>query len=396
MKLWAGETISVFGSQFTLLAMPLVATLMLNVTAAEMGILNAMDTLPFLLVGLAAGVWVDRLRRRPVLIAADIGRALVLCWVPLAAWLGILSLEQLYLVGFLTGLCTVFFDVAYQAYLPALVDRRQLVEGNSKLEMSRSAATISGPAVAGVFIQVLSAPLAMALDAASFLWSAACVAAIRRPESAPESAHGRSFWGGLREGLQVVFGDPRLRAIAGCTGSGNLFNSAIWALYVLFAVRELALDPARLGFIFSVGSAAALLGVLGAGWLSGRFGLGPTIVGSAFMFGLGGLPLVFANPDSATPLLVLGWLIGSLANPVYNINQVSLRQAIVPDSLQGRMNATMRFLVWGTMPLGALLGGALGEAIGLRPAIAVFAAGELLSFLWLLPSPVPGLKRVAV
>ena len=394
MKLWIGETVSVFGSQFTMLAMPLIATLLLNATAVEMGILNAVDTLPFLLVGLAAGVWVDRLRRRPILILADVGRALVLSWVPLAAWLGILRLEHLYVVGLLVGLFTVFFDVAYQAYLPALVNRSQLVEGNSKLEVSRSASTLAGPALAGVFIQAFSAPLAMALDAASFLWSAAFVALIRKPEPAPESADSRSFWSDLREGLGVVFGDTRLRAIASCTGTGNLFNSAIWSLYVLFAVRELGLDPARLGFVFSVGSASALAGVLLAGWSSQRFGLGSTIVGSALGWGLAGVPLVFASPDTAVFLLTLGWLIGSLANPIYNINQVSLRQAIVPDQLQGRMNATMRFIVWGTMPLGALIGGALGEAIGLRPAIAVFALGELLSFLWLLPSPVPGLDRI--
>lgn len=394
LKLWTGETVSLFGSQFTVLAMPLIATLTLNATAGEMGVLNALDTAPFLLVGLLAGVWVDRLRRRPILMTANIGRALVLSGVPLAAWLGVLRLEQLYVVGFLAGVLTVFFDVAYQSYLPALVDRRQLIEGNSKLEVSRSTAQIGGPAIAGLVVQALSAPLAIALDALSFLWSALFLALIRGHEPAPDRSNGKPFLPELREGLGVVFGDSSLRSIAGCTGTMNLFGSGIWALYVLFAVRELELDSARIGFIWSVGSATVMLGVLIAGRASERFGLGPTIVASAFVGGLANLPLVFANPSSAVFLLILAGLVGSLTTPVYNINQVSLRQAITPDRLQGRMNATMRFLVWGTMPVGALMGGALGEAIGLRPAIAVFAIGELLGFLWLLPSPVPGLRRI--
>lgn len=394
LKLWTAQTISVFGDNFTGLALPIIAAISLQATPGQMGILAALERAPFLILGLLAGVWVDRWRRRPVLIAGDVGRALVLLSIPLVAFTGSLGIAQLYVVGIVIGIFTVFFDVAYQAYLPALVERRQLVEGNSKLEATRSIAQLAGPGIAGAVIQILTAPIAIILDAISFLVSGVLIGSIRKPESVPERESKQSVLSEVKEGLGVVFGSRYLRSIAGATGTFNLFGTALFALYILFATRDLRLTPAAIGLIFSVGNVAGLLGALSAGRLAARFGVGRVIVASSFIGGLGLLPVMFATPQTAYPLLILSGILTSFGNPVYNINQVSLRQAITPLRLQGRMNATMRFLVWGTMPLGGLLGGALGEVFGLRSGIAITAIAGTLGFLWILFSPVRTLERI--
>lgn len=393
LKLWTAQTISVFGDRFSELAIPLIAVLTLSATPGQMGILTAVTRAPFLLIGLFAGVWVDRLPRRPVLITGDLGRAVVLLSIPLAAALGGLSMLLLYAVGVLVGILTVFFDVAYQAYLPALVHRGQLVEGNSKLEATRSLAGLAGPSIAGVVIQLLSAPVAIVLDAISFVASGGLISLIRRRESAMERSVRGPVLLQVREGLSVVLGNPLLRSIAGCTGTTNFFSSALFALYILFATRELNLGPAQIGVIFSIGGVTGLTGALTAGWVAHRLGVGRTIVGASLLFGLAQLPVAAASAGTAW-LLILSMMLVSFANPIYNINQVSLRQAITPHKLQGRMNATMRFLVWGTMPLGGILGGVLGTSLGLRAAIGVAAAGGLLAFLWVALSPVRTLQAI--
>jgi MFS family permease len=396
LKLWSGEAISLFGSQITLLALPLTAVLVLGATPAEMGILGAVEFAPFLFLSLFAGVWVDRMRRRPILISADLGRALLLFSIPLAYWLGLLRMEYLYVVALFTGVLTVFFDVAYQAYLPSLVERDQLVEGNSKLEVSRSVAQIAGPGLAGSLIQLVTAPIAIVLDAVSFLASAFCLSLIRKPE--PQEARPtqkRSIWKEIGEGLGVVLGNRLLRSIAGCTGTSNLFSNITQAVFTIYVIRELKLEPAILGLIFAVGSIGALVGALVSGWLAQRFGLGRTIIGSCFVGGLATIfiPLSSVFPNIAVLLLILAWLIISFSNPVYNINQVSLRQAITPHRLQGRMNASMRFMVWGTMPIGSILGGILGEVIGLDATLVVGTVGSILAFLWVFLSPVRHLQE---
>jgi len=376
------------------MAIPLIAVLMLGATPGQMGILTAVTRAPFLLIGLFAGVWVDRLPRRPILITGDLGRAIVLLSIPLAAVLGSLSMLHLYTVGVLVGILTVFFDVAYQAYLPALVHRGQLVEGNSKLEATRSLAGLAGPGVAGVVIQVLSAPLAIVLDAISFVASGGLINLIRRREGSAERPTPRGpILVEVREGLSVVLGNPLLRSIAACTGTFNFFSSAFFALYILFATRELKLGPAQIGVISSIGGVAGLIGALTAERLANRLGVGRTIVGASLLFGLAQVPVAAASARTAW-LLILSAMLGYFANPIYNINQVSLRQAITPLRLQGRMNATMRFLVWGTMPLGGLFGGALGTSLGLRAALAVAAGGGLLGFLWVALSPVRTLQAI--
>jgi len=394
LKLWSAQTISVFGSQFTNLAIPLIAALTLRATPVQMGVLTAVETAPFLLIGLLAGVWVDRLPRRPILVAGDIGRGIVLLTIPLAALAGRLTMVQLYAVGFLVGVLTVFFDVAYQAFLPSLVQRTQLIEGNSKLEVSRSAAQVTGPGIAGVLIQALSAPVVIVLDAVSFFVSGLLIGVMRRRELPPERTVHGAMVAEAREGLAVVFGNPLLRSIAGTTGTSNFFAAALYSILILYATRTLGLMAASIGLVFTIGSLGALAGALTGGRLGRALGVGPVIIESIFVAGLGFLLVVAATPQTAVPLLTAGAVLGSFGSVVYNINQVSLRQAITPLRLQGRMNATMRFIVWGTMPLGGLAGGYLGEVLGLRPAIAVTAVGGLLAFLWVIFSPVRTLRTI--
>jgi MFS family permease len=397
VKLWTGQTISLFGTQISQLAIPLAAALVLNASPAQMGLLAAFEFAPFLLLSLFAGVWVDRMYRRPVLIVADVGRALLLGSIPAVGFLGLLRIEQLYVVGLLTGVFTVFFDVAYQAYLPVLVSREHLVEGNSKLEMSRSVAQIAGPGVAGALVQLITAPLAVLVDAVSFVASVISLLLIQSPEPPPpvrsDGKHG-SMWSELREGLGVVLGNPLLRSIAGCTGTSNLFGNAVQAVYLLYVTRELGLPPAVVGLIFALGGPGALLGAMLAGPLARRFGLGRTIIGSIAIGAISNLliPLASGPQPLLVGMLMVPMLVGGATSPIYNINQVSLRQAITPDRLQGRMNASMRFLVWGTIPIGALLGGGLGQTIGIYPTIVAMVICELLAPLWIVFSPVRQLR----
>lgn len=394
LKLWTGQTISQFGTQVSQLAIPLTAVLVLNATPAQMGLLGAFEFAPFLILSLFAGVWVDRLRRRPILIVADIGRTVFLASIPVAALLHMVSVEQLYVVALLTGVLTVFFDVAYQAYLPVLVSREHLVEGNSKLEVSRSVAQIAGPGLAGALVQLVTAPVAIVLDAVSYVASVISLLFIKVPEPEPLHPKDQPIWAELREGLSVVLGNPLLRSIAGCTATSNLFGNAMQAVYVLYITRELGLPPAVIGLIFAVSGPGALLGSLLAGPIARRFGLGRTIVGSIVVGGIANLlvPLAGGPPVLAAGMLMVAQFFVGVGGPIYNINQVSLRQAITPDRLQGRMNASMRFIVWGTIPIGALLGGALGQIFGLWPTIAAMVLADLLAPLWIVFSPVRQLE----
>src|SRR5579864_2693147 len=243
VKLWAGQTISQFGTQVSQLAIPLTGVLVLNASAAEMGLLSAFEFAPFLLLSLFAGVWVDRMRRRPILIVADLGRTLLLASIPAAALIHALGMPQLYVVGLLSGVLTVFFDVAYQAYLPVLISREHLVEGNSKLEVSRSIAQIAGPGIGGALVQVITAPTAVLVDSLSFVVSVISLLLIRAPEPEPVRRPGKegSMWAELREGLDVVVSNPLLRSIAGCTGTSNLFSNGMMAVFILYLTRQLGL-----------------------------------------------------------------------------------------------------------------------------------------------------------
>ncbi len=396
MKLWTAQTISQFGTQITLLALPLAAVLILRATPFQVGLLTTLEYLPFLLVGLPAGVWVDRLPRRPILIAGDVLRALTLGSVPVAYQLDVLSMKQLYVVAVLTGIGTVFFDIADQAFLPSVVGRDRLVQGNARMEISRSGAQLVGPGMAGFLIEWLKAPIAIAVDAVSYVVSALFLTSIRvsgspRPKA---EADRRSMRSEIGEGLRYVFRHRLLLPIAGCTSTSNLFGSMLLAVLILFSVRQLGLTPGEIGLIFALGNVGFLIGAIVAARLARLLGLGRAIVITSVLFGAANFLIPIARPSTAFPLLVGAMFVGGFASTAYNINQVSLRQAITPERLLGRMNATMRFLVWGTLPVGAFLGGVLGNTLGLRPTIWIAAIGGMLAFLPPLLSPVRKLDSV--
>ena len=398
LKLWSAETISQLGSQVTGLAFPLVAIITLDVSAFEVALLGVVEFLPFILVSLPAGVWVDRLPRRPILIAGDFGRAVLLASIPIAYAGGWLTIWHLYVAGFLFGVLTVFFDVAYQSYLPALVDREHLVEGNSKLEISRSGAQLAGPALAGALIQALKAPVAVLVDAVSFLASGIFVLTIRSREEPPERTEGRrSPFAGMRselsEGLHYVLGHRYLRWIAASTATFNFCSNVMWAIFLVYAVRSLGLSPGQIGLIFAIGNIGYLVGAITANRVARQLGVGRTIVAGAAA-GVAALLVPLAPESSPIPFLIASQLVISFGLPLYNITQVSYRQAITPERLQGRMNSVMRFIVWGVMPLGTLLGGAIASAIDLRAAIWVGAVGMSLAFLPVLLSPVRTLRAM--
>ena len=386
LKLWTGETVSVFGTAITQLALPIIAATTLRVSPFEFALLTTVEFLPFILLSLPAGVWVDRLRRRPILIAADLGRAVAIGSIPVAFALNALTIWQLYLVGFVNGCLTVFFDVAYQSYLPSIVERDQLVEGNSKLEITRSASQIVGPGMAGVLIGLLRAPFAMTLDAASYVWSALFVFLIRRAEprvaSQDEAADGPepSMRAEIAVGLRYVIGHPWLRSIAATTGTSNFFGTLFFAILILYLADERGLSPEAIGFAFSIGSLGVLVAALTTSRLTARVGVGRMLVLSSLGFSLQGVPVAFAPDGLIFPAVALFIFVGGFFGVVWNINQVSLRQAITPPRMQGRMNATMRFIVWGTIPLGSVAGGALGGIIGLHATIVVGAVGGLVAF----------------
>ncbi len=395
VKLWAGETISLFGSQVSLVALPLTAVLVLQASPAQMGFLGAAEFAPLLLVSLFAGVWVDRLPRRRLMIGADLGLALLMGSIPLAQLLGLLGMEYLYVVSFLAGTLAVFFAIAYQSYLPALVQTEHLLEGNSKLEVSQSLAEIGGPALGGSLVQILTAPFAIMADALSFGVSAFCLGLIARPEPPPTRPQQPvSIWVQIGEGLGAIVHNRLLRAFALCNSTINFFQQVIFTVYTLYLVRELGVEPALLGLILAIGSIGGLIGAGLAGRVAKWFGFGPAIVGTVLIEGVSCLliPLATGPLTLAVPLLVAARFLNGLVNPVYRVSQVSVRQTITPPHLQGRVNASMRFMAGGVIPFGAILGGFLGEAIGLRFTLLVGAIGISFSFVWLVFSPVRKLR----
>jgi MFS family permease len=386
--LWGGETVSELGSQVSLLAIPLLAVRTLHATTFQVGLLTAASTAAFLIVGLPAGVWVDRIRRRRVMIVADIGRVLVLGSIPVAYALGALTMAQLLIVTLVTGILTVFFDVAYQSYLPSLVGRQHLVEGNAKLTGSAQVAAVAGPSIAGGLVQAVGSSYAVAVDSISFLVSGLAVGAIRTPEPKPETPEGGhpSMWHGMGEGLRFVFGNALLRAIAATTATSNLFSGVAAAVEVVFLVRTVHASPAVIGLLFTLGGVGGVLGAVAAGPIARRFGgARATMIGIGVNVGAVFVPLT--QPRAGLLFFGIGMFFIGFGAVVYNINQVSFRQRLCPDRLLGRMNASMRFIVWGVLPIGALIGGVLGTVIGLRATLWIGVLGEMVAGVWLLASP---------
>ncbi|QIS12779.1 MFS transporter [Nocardia arthritidis] len=392
-QLFLADTVSQVGSQVGLLALPLMAVWLLHASSLAVGILSACSTVGFLVVGLPAGAWVDRSRRRRVLICADAGRALILGSVPLAWLFGVLTMGQLYLVALLSSVLTVFFDVAYQSYLPHLVGREHLAEGNARLEGVRAVSQIGGPTLAGLMIQALSAPVAIVIDAVSFVISALFLGRIRKREQLPDKTN-THLGHEVREGLRFVFGSRILRAIALSTASYNFLSAARSAMLTVLLAQVLQLSASVIGAFFSIAAVGSLIGALFARKIAELIGQGPTIwvvVAASAPFQL------------LVPLAQRGWLLWLsaaaylviwLCASVYNITQVSFRQRLTPDTLLGRMNATMRFLVWGISPLGAAVGGVLGQLIGARTTLWVIAVGGVIPLLPLLFSPLRSTREL--
>lgn len=435
-RLWTAATVSLFGTQVSQIAIPFIAAVLLNASPGEVGLLVTVEFLPFLLFTLPAGVWVDRFPRKRILVLGDLGRGIMLISIPVAYALGVLTIWQLYIVGFVNGIMTVFFDIADQSYLPSILDREDLVDANSKLQISGSSAQILGQPFAGGIVAILTAPVAILIDAVSFFGSAGLIASIRnrgretrasgaRPaaaalsadEGAPSPSAGASVAveaaaadpavnpgasaddrAGMRTqiagGLRYILHHRFLASIAASTGSSNLFSNLAFAVFPVYAYRTLELSPAAIGAAGGVGGAGVLVGALISSPIASRFGVGPTIVGSLFVSGLAGVLIPLAPKDLAVYFFAVAFFVGSVGSVVYNVNQVSLRQAITPEHFLGRMNATMRFIVWGTIPIGSLIGAGLSEVVGVHTTIWIGAILVMFALLPVFFSPVRSLRTI--
>ena len=438
LRLWTAATVSLFGTQVSQIAIPYIAAVILQASPGEVGLLTTIEFLPFLLFTLPAGVWVDRFPKKRILVLGDLGRAAMLVSIPIAWWLGGLTIYQLYLVGFVNGVMTVFFDVADQSYLPVILEREDLVDGNAKLQISQSSAQILGQPFGGGIVAVLTAPVAVLIDAASYVGSAGLILSIREAarrvadtvrtvvggtpaeDASPSSAAPAAILAegsttetgaaaeaavadpapaaGMRtqiiEGLRYILRHEYLGNIAATTATSNLCGNIGFAIFPVFAYRELHMSPAAVGTVGGIGGAGVLVGALAAAWIQKRLGIGRTIVLTAALFGPINLLFPLATPELALVFLSTSLFIGGISNVTYNVAQVSLRQAITPEHFLGRMNATMRFLVWGTIPIGSLIGAGLSEVVGVRATIWISAILTLFTFLPVFFSKVSSIRTM--
>lgn len=398
LKLWAGQTVAQMAAQFSFLAIPLVATVALDATPLQMGVLTAAVSLPSLVFGLHAGAIIDRRSRRPVMIGADILRFAMLASIPVAWWLDILSIPLLYLIVIVSGVGSLLFDVAYQAFLPGVIERSRLVDGNSKLEFSRTAAELAGPGVAGGLVQVLGAPVTILINALLYAVSALVIWRIRIWEhiEVPDHERGDGMWSRIQTGVQVVWRAGPLRAVATARFVLNFFNAMLEAVFILYVVRVLDVGPAMLGIVFGVGGLGFLVGAMLPSRVNRRLGIGVTTSVALGIVGVSDLlvPLAEETGWLIVPLLVAAQFFFGIGLTLFNVNQVSIRQLTAPAHLQGRTSATVRFVAISAIPIGALLGGISGETIGLRETLVVAAAGELVAAAWLWFSPLRSIRSV--
>ena len=397
LKLWTGQTASQVGSFVRLLALPLTAILTLEATPFEVGVLVAAGGLPALVIGVFAGAYIDRHRRRSVLIAADWLRALVIASVPVVYFMDSLQMWMLYLVALIMGMLALVFDVAYRSYLPSLVTRSQLIEGNSKLELSRSAAEVTGPGIGGAIVEIASAPVALIVDAASFAISAVSLHTIRRYEETPESSTtGQSLFREAVGGMRYVWRNRLIRPLVLATASVGFFNTVIEAAYLLYMTDNLEISPGLIGAIFATGGAGLLLGAVFARWAITRFGFGPSIIAAMALVALSDLALPLAGGPLAVVLIVLvsGQVAFGIGLTVYRVAQISLSQSVTDNAMQGRMNAMFQVALTGSIPFGALVGGISGELLGLRTTLLIGVAGEVLAVTWLIASPLRSVREL--
>jgi len=397
LKLWAGESISMFGSLVGRTALPFTAILVLDAGPLEIALLYAAELVPAFLSGPFVGVWVDRLRRRPIMVLADIGRFGLLGTIPVAHLLDALTMGQLYAVAFFVGILTISFDVAYLSYLPSIVNRDQLLEGNSKLAASSSVAEVGGFSLAGWLVQLVTGPVTILIDAVSFLFSAAFIGAIRAPEPAPVPGEERT---GVRqefaEGVRFLVRDPVLRPLAAATVTLEFAWRLFGAVFLIFVTKDLGFKPGLLGMTFAVGGVSSFFGALLARRSADRFGLGPSMWGGLLLMGVSMLfiPLAQGATAVALGLLVAQQLVGDGGATVFEVNQVSLRQSVTPERMLGRVNAAVRLTSLAAMLMGSLMGGVMGETLGLRVTLVAGAAAVFLSALWIIASPARGVRDV--
>lgn len=401
-KLWAGESVSLTGTQITQLAFPLVAILSLHAGVFQVGLLNATRYAPVAVFSLLAGIWLDRRRRRPVLIGADLACATFIGLIPLCSVLGVLSMWVLCVAALLAGTAQVFFDIGALAYLPELVSRRHLASANSKMQISYSVAGIAGPSLGGLLIGVLTAPVTLTVNAVTYLFSAVMLLAIRKPEPDPrgtdrqtgEAAPSRRSM--VAEGLRAVFGNRMLRPLLAQSSMFNFCFNALLTIFVVYAIRRVGLTSAELGVVIGAGAVAALIGALATTRITRVLGFGrmllATVLGSCLA------PLLLLAPGRASTvtllILMLSMFVSGICAVLYNIGAVTLRQVVTPNRLLARMNGTYRMLLIGAAPLGALTGGALGSAVGLRPAMVIAVLAMLSPTVWIPFSPVFRLREM--
>lgn len=396
LTLWTGQALSQFGAQITELALPVLAVLILNATEWEVGVLGAAQVAAFLVVGLPAGAWIDRMRKRHVMIWADAVRALALGALPVLALLGILHIWHLIAVALVMGIATVFFDVSYQSIIPSLVRPSQIAEANGKLESTQQLAGVAGPAAGGWLISVLAAPAAILVTVGTYLASLVALLFTRDHEARRAPEDRRPLAHEIGEGLRWVFGNPYLGRIVGTTGVANFFGTIVMTLLPIFTLRELGLTPAMLGIVFSLSAVGGLIGAVATPHIIRRIGEARAIPISAIGFCLVPffLPAISLVPALAFPLLVVQFFVMSFTVLLYNITQVTFRQRITPPRLLGRMNASIRFVVWGVMPIAALLAGALGTWMAVVPTLWIAAGGQLLACLFVVIGPFWALRAL--
>lgn len=389
LTMWGGQSLSQFGAQLTELAIPVLAVLVLGATEFEVGVLTAAGLAAFLVVGLPAGAWIDRLRKRHVMIWADGVRVLALAVIPTLWAFDMLEMWHLYAVALVVGVATVFFDVSYQSLISSLVPPPQIAEANGKLESTHQLAGVAGPAAGGWLIGVLGAPLAIAGTAITYLASFFALLRTRDFEQPRDPADHAPILHEIGEGLRWVFGNHLLRRIVATTGVSNLFNTISFTMLPIFLLRELGLSPASMGVIFALGAVGGLLGAIATPHIVRKIGEARAIPVGAIAFSVVamGLPIAAMIPQFAFALLVVQGFIGSFTVLLYNITQVTFRQRITPPRLLGRMNASVRFVVWGVMPIAALVAGMLGESLGVLATMWIGAIGQLFSALFVVIGP---------
>lgn len=394
-RLFAGTTVGTFGANLNAIALPLTAVIFLDAKPAQMGILGAVALAPFLLFGLPAGVWVDRVPYRTTLLATNAAAAGLTGTVPLLAILNVLAMWQLYVIGFLTGICVLFSSLASTTFVPLLVPKDQLLQANAALAQSSTIMGVTGSAAGGALVQVLTAPIALLVDAASSAAAAVLQGRIRQPGKVKKSARER-LGKSIAEGFRTIHAQPILRMMLVTATLGALAGQVQAVVLMLFFAHDLGLEPGAIGALVAVAGVAGVVGALFAAPFTERLGHGRTFLAGTLIASLAGIVLAMAGGPPAAILVVavVSQVLRGIGPPLYGINQVTVRQALTPPELLARVNATWRFLVFGMQPIGALVGGLLGETVGLRATILLSGAGMLVAVAITALSPIRSLRTL--